>query len=261
MLALDADRGDLAIRSDLSKTFVLAAEPATSLANWLELLTPTDAVLSVAGRTGAITLTRADITDLGNITNDAQLKRSPGDFASFPHKPDPIGADVVLLENAAGGEKRSTTIAAALRGAASASVWLPDAAPLAPHALDYEGGTDISGFAEWDHGSIATLSTVDGHLRIAHAGGTVLPEEPGVTVIFAVYVTPTWRGKGLIAALTEAVAAWSRGAGRPDLMLEVVVGNDRAVRAYERVGFVDTGVRLPHPTTAAMTELQMRRRA
>ncbi|MEV4618320.1 GNAT family N-acetyltransferase [Asanoa sp. NPDC049573] len=104
------------------------------------------------------------------------------------------------------------------------------------------------------------IAVVDDRV-VAHAGGTAIADEPGVTVIFAVYVTPAWRGKGLISALTAAVSAWSRAAGRPDLMLEVVVGNDRAVRAYERVGFVDTGVRLPHPTTAAMTELQMRRRA
>ncbi|HTF07101.1 MAG TPA: GNAT family N-acetyltransferase [Asanoa sp.] len=104
------------------------------------------------------------------------------------------------------------------------------------------------------------IAVADGRV-IAHAGGTAIADEPGVTVIFAVYVTPAWRGKGLTSALTAAVSAWSRTAGRPDLMLEVVVGNDRAVRAYERVGFVDTGVRLPHPTTAAMTELQMRRRA
>ncbi|GIF48921.1 acetyltransferase (GNAT) family protein [Asanoa ferruginea] len=104
------------------------------------------------------------------------------------------------------------------------------------------------------------IAVADGRV-IAHAGGTAIADEPGVTVIFAVYVTPTWRGKGLTSALTAAVSEWSRTAGRPDLMLEVVVGNDRAVRAYERVGFVDTGVRLPHPTTAAMTELQMRRRA
>ena len=44
-------------------------------------------------------------------------------------------------------------------------------------------------------------------------------------------------------------------------MLEVVVGNDRAVRAYERLGFVDTGVRVPHPVNPALTELQMRRPA
>ncbi len=57
MLALDAERGDIAIRSDLNKCFILKAEPATVLANWKELLTPTDAVLSVAGLVGAITAT------------------------------------------------------------------------------------------------------------------------------------------------------------------------------------------------------------
>jgi GNAT superfamily N-acetyltransferase len=96
---------------------------------------------------------------------------------------------------------------------------------------------------------------------IGHAGGTVLPEEPDVTVVFAVYVTPARRGGTVLAALVDAVADWSRAAGRPGLMLEVVVGNDRAVRAYRRLGFRDTGVRVPHPTVPALTELQMRRAA
>ncbi len=96
---------------------------------------------------------------------------------------------------------------------------------------------------------------------IGHAGGTVLPEEPDVTVVFAVYITPARRGSGVLDDLVEAVAEWSRTVGRPELMLEVVVGNDRAVRAYERLGFVDTGIRVPHPVIPALTELQMRRRA
>ncbi|GAB1643385.1 GNAT family N-acetyltransferase [Krasilnikovia sp. MM14-A1259] len=96
---------------------------------------------------------------------------------------------------------------------------------------------------------------------IGHAGGTVLPDDPGATVVFAVYVTPAHRGAGVLDELIEAVADWSRAAGRPELMLEVVVGNDRALRAYERIGFTDTGVRVPHPVIPALTELQMRRRA
>jgi ribosomal protein S18 acetylase RimI-like enzyme len=44
-------------------------------------------------------------------------------------------------------------------------------------------------------------------------------------------------------------------------MLEVVVGNDRAVRAYERLGFTDTGLRVPHPTVPTFTELRMTRTA
>lgn len=55
MTNLTAQKGDIAIRTDLNKTFILAAEPASTLGNWKELKTPTDAVLSVAGLTGAIT--------------------------------------------------------------------------------------------------------------------------------------------------------------------------------------------------------------
>ncbi|GAB3968144.1 hypothetical protein GCM10027615_19320 [Plantactinospora veratri] len=80
-------------------------------------------------------------------------------------------------------------------------------------------------------------------------------------MVFAVYLSPAWRGSGLLASLVEAVADWSRAAGRPELLLEVVVGNDRAVRAYQRLGFVDTGVRVAHPTIPTLRELQMRRTA
>ncbi|WP_306203950.1 GNAT family N-acetyltransferase [Actinoplanes sp. RD1] len=96
---------------------------------------------------------------------------------------------------------------------------------------------------------------------VGHAGGTVLPEAPGATVVFAVYLTPAHRGRGVLASLIDAVAEWSLACGRDELMLEVVVGNDRAVRAYERIGFEDTGVRVPHPVVPGLRELQMRRRA
>jgi RimJ/RimL family protein N-acetyltransferase len=95
---------------------------------------------------------------------------------------------------------------------------------------------------------------------IGHAGGTVLPDEPATTVVFAVYLTPAWRGGKVLAELIDAVAAWSRRAGRYELMLEVVTGNDRAVRAYEKLGFADTGERVPHPVLPSFTELRMRRR-
>jgi GNAT superfamily N-acetyltransferase len=96
---------------------------------------------------------------------------------------------------------------------------------------------------------------------VGHAGGIALPGGPDTTVIFAVYVSPAWRGGPVLARLVDEVAAWSRAVGRPELLLEVVTGNDRAVRAYARLGFVDTGVRVPHPTVPVLTELQMRRRA
>lgn len=56
MLALTAQVGDVAVRTDLNKSFILRVSPATTLANWQELLTPTDAVASVQGRTGVVAL-------------------------------------------------------------------------------------------------------------------------------------------------------------------------------------------------------------
>lgn len=71
MLALTAEPGDLAIRTDLNKTFVLKTAGASTLANWQELLTPTDIVTSVAGKTGVVTLTASDV-NLGNVTNESK---------------------------------------------------------------------------------------------------------------------------------------------------------------------------------------------
>lgn len=68
MLALTVQIGDVAVRTDLNKTFILKAEPAATLANWQELLTPTDAVTSVAGKTGVVTLTGSDV-GLGSVQN------------------------------------------------------------------------------------------------------------------------------------------------------------------------------------------------
>lgn len=102
MLALVAQTGDIAIRSDLNKSFVLSAEPASTLGNWLELLTPTDAVLAVEGRTGSVSLAdlyaaRKDslidsstaaaipltITTVTGQTSNALLVRKPTGFVLF----------------------------------------------------------------------------------------------------------------------------------------------------------------------------------
>ena len=123
-----------------------------------------------------------------------------------------------------------------------------------------EYGARIAEVSAGDQVAQFVAEAPDGRF-VAHAGGVAAPDDVSLTIVFAVYVTPAWRGLGLLGELTEAVAAWSRAAGRPGLMLEVVVGNNRAVRAYQRLGFVDTGVRVPHPTVPTLRELQMRRAA
>jgi GNAT superfamily N-acetyltransferase len=96
---------------------------------------------------------------------------------------------------------------------------------------------------------------------VGHAGGVAVPSAPDTTVIFAVYIQPAHRGTGILEHLVDGVAAWSRAAGRPTLLLEVVVGNDRAVRAYRKLGFALNGVLAPHPRIHTLMELQMTRPA
>lgn len=71
MLAVTAEVGDIAVRTDQSKSYILRVSPASTLANWQELLAPTGGVASVAGKTGVVTLTAADV-GLGNVTNESK---------------------------------------------------------------------------------------------------------------------------------------------------------------------------------------------
>lgn len=68
MLALAAQVGDVAVRTESDPpsapaTYILQAEPASTLANWVKLQTPPDAVLSVNGLTGAVSLETDDIPE------------------------------------------------------------------------------------------------------------------------------------------------------------------------------------------------------
>jgi len=91
MLALSAQVGDVAIRSDENKSYILKATPASTLANWALLKTPTDAVLSFNSRTGAITLTKSDVE--GVLT---------GAISSHTHSYQPVDADLTAIAALAG---------------------------------------------------------------------------------------------------------------------------------------------------------------
>jgi ribosomal protein S18 acetylase RimI-like enzyme len=104
------------------------------------------------------------------------------------------------------------------------------------------------------------VAEVDGRF-VAQAGGYAIGQADGISLLYAVYVSPSWRRTGLLERLVDAVAGWSRAAGRPVLELEVLTTNARAIRAYRRLGFEDTGRRAPHPTVPVLTELVMTRSA
>lgn len=83
--------------------------------------------------------TTAAQVGLGSVTNDAQLKRSAGDFATFATKTTPAATDIVLIEDSASGNAKKQTTAAALAGIATRSEFF--AAPDSPNVNDYEANS------------------------------------------------------------------------------------------------------------------------
>ena len=71
MLALVGQDGDWCTRSDLGTTWIITAQPSSSLSNWLQLSYPTSPVTSVNTRTGAVVIDKTDV-GLGNLDNMTQ---------------------------------------------------------------------------------------------------------------------------------------------------------------------------------------------
>jgi hypothetical protein len=150
MLALPSDIGEIAIRTDVSKSFILSATPASTLANWKELLTPPDAVLSVDSQTGNVTLSNTYI----NRTTGQLL----GNLDANTHKVTNLGAPTsnndaatkVYVDTVAG----SATAAAASAAAAEAVYDNFDDRYLGSKStaptLDNDGNSIIEGAIYWN---------------------------------------------------------------------------------------------------------------
>ena len=67
------------------------------------------------------------------------------------------------------------------------------------------------------------------------------PDNRPVTWVHSMWVTPEGRGTGVVDVLVRAVVEAGRERGHDEVLLEVRVGNARAVAAYRRLGFVPTG--------------------
>lgn len=75
MLALTGQIGDWCIRSDTSTVFILNGNSPSVLGNWTQMVYPAAPVASVAGKTGAVTLVKADV-GLGSVDNTADAAKN-----------------------------------------------------------------------------------------------------------------------------------------------------------------------------------------
>ncbi|MCK9308646.1 MAG: hypothetical protein M0P99_00055 [Candidatus Cloacimonetes bacterium] len=77
MLGLtSAQVGDVAVRTDLSKTFILKTADPSVEANWQELMTPTDKVTSVNGKTGAVSISLSELGGVSEAVYNTHLNSS-----------------------------------------------------------------------------------------------------------------------------------------------------------------------------------------
>ena len=67
MLALEARAGDVAVRADISKTFIYNGDGTGTVSDWIEVLAPLNGVQVVNGKTGNVTLNTDDISE--GLTN------------------------------------------------------------------------------------------------------------------------------------------------------------------------------------------------
>jgi GNAT superfamily N-acetyltransferase len=87
------------------------------------------------------------------------------------------------------------------------------------------------------------------------SGSPASLEDADAVELISMWVAPAERGTGLARLLIDGVVGWATAQDLPTFLM-VRVGNDRARAAYERAGFVSTGVPADHPV-GAPAELRM----
>ncbi len=94
----------------------------------------------------------------------------------------------------------------------------------------WEGTTNVMYVADTDDALVGmAVGSRDGGAMDAH--------------LYAMWVDPAWRTRGVGSRLVHEVLAWARSWGSTWVILGVTENNDGAARFYERLGFVDTGER------------------
>ena len=156
MLALDAKKGDVCIRTDTNETYILTADDPKVIASWTKLLAPTDAVQSVNGKTGVVVLTPEDI---GAISKDG-LGESGGMATLDENGKVPV--DQLLTETAITDNADAVpTSAAVFAHIKETNAHEATATPTADRIAMFDGGGKLKSSTPTDADDVATKGYVD----------------------------------------------------------------------------------------------------
>ncbi len=110
----------------------------------------------------------------------------------------------------------------------------------------------------WLSGDEPQVVVLDGPEPVAVGGAFV--EGPGRLHVIAMWTDPAYRGRRLAARVLTALVEWAAPRDL-ELVLDVAIGNDAALRSYEAFGFVRTGTTRPirDGSPALVEELVLRR--
>lgn len=120
--------------------------------------------------------------------------------------------------------------------------------------------------SDWQEMVAVRAVAVDNSMFFAFDGGVPVGlagayrDEHGKMQLVSVWVAPSHRGTGAGALVVEATCGWAASRGAESIVAWVTSGNGRALRFYERLGFRDTGRRVPHPRDIEVIEIEMVRR-
>jgi hypothetical protein len=222
MLALTAQIGDVAVRTDVNKSFILTASPATTLGNWQELLTPTDSVLSVDGSTGAVSLSGTYI----NRTTGQLLGTLDANTHKITNLGTPTATGDAATKDYVDTVAGSATAAAASAAAAAASYDSFDDRYLGAKAsaptLDNDGNALITGAIYWDTvtnsmyawsgsawGSISSTAAIYRYRYTATGGETTKSgaDDNGLTLSYIVGKEQVYLNGVLLARTSDYTAS------------------------------------------------------
>jgi hypothetical protein len=223
MLALTAETGDVAVRTDLSKSYILAGTDPTVLGDWQELLTPTDTVLSVNGQTGSVVLGYGDITT-GVVP--------------------PANGGTGVANNAAATLTRSGNHALTLTTTGTTNVTLPTSGILATSLQTAFAGGDTITTGDY----VLDVGSAVAGLTVTANDTTGAADRPA-----AIWAAATASGSGTAAVGVLATSATTAGitpyvTGGAAAVVAGALAGDPAIIAYQELGSSGAALSLQNST-------------